>query len=244
MRMIPFLRGRTGKTPPKTPQIDKEQERTYSVNIIEEYEEENAADLSEGSFVLSDSDDAFSENLLTIIFGIIEERRKMFSLVAKYKEQVAETQTINAGIIEEKKQLASSLEERDNQLRSLQGQINEHQEKYQELIEEHKESEINSLKERQKLQQQVKELEANYEGLADELKKHHEETRIKVTRYKDDLRLEKEKYNRLLLQHKKLSEDNTDLVEKIASFTRQISSVQMLNNVFSTEQENSDTNNL
>ncbi len=239
MRRIPFFR----KVLSKNQQVSKEQENTYNVNVIEVPNEENANEPSQEIFTLNDSDDDFSSNLLAIVFGVIEERRKMSLLIAKQKEQIAETQTINASIVEEKRQLTNYMGERENQLKSLQYQINEYQDKYQELIEDYKELEISELKERQKLQQQIKELQANYDALADELKQYREETRIKNNRYKDELRQEKEKYTRLLLQHKKLSEDNTSLVEKIASFTKQISSVQMLNNIISDEHKMSETNN-
>ena len=239
MKRIPFLRD---KVFPK-PSSLKEGEETLTVKVIEEPNDDSTTSPSKESFSLNDSDDDLSANLLSSVFAIIEERRKMSLLISKYKEQILDLQSINSSIIEEKRQIGDTLKDRETQLEALQFQLGEYQEKYQELMEDHKLLRVNELKERKRLQQQIKELQADYESLSIEYKQFQEEKNKEIIGYKDIIREEREKYNHLQIQFNKLTEDNNMLLEKISAFAKQISSVQTFNSIFLPDKEKTETEN-
>jgi len=233
MKIIPFFKEKVRKKHLSS----EESEETFAVKVIEESNGDSITSPSKETFSLNDSDDDLSANLLSSVFGIIEERRKLAQLIVKYKEQMSEMQAINSGILEEKRQIGNSLKDREKQLENLQYQLGEYQEKCQELIEDHKLLKINELKEQKRLQQQIKELQADYESLSTEYKQFQEDKNKEIIGYKDALREEKEKYSHLQLQFNKLTEDNNILMEKISAFAKQISSVQMFNSIFLSDKE-------
>lgn len=239
MKSIQFFKEKMNKHFPSS----KEGEETFAVHVIEEPNGEDTTVPLKETFSLNDSDDELSANLLSSVFALIEERRKMSLMITEYKEKVFDSNEIISSILEEKKQLANSLTEREKQLAALQSKSGDQQKRYEELMEDHKLLRVNELEERKRLQQQIKELKSDYESISNEFRKFQAETGKETMEYKDALREEKEKYSHLLLQYNKVSEDNTTLLEKISAFTKQISSVQMLNTIFSTNNEKTGTNN-
>ncbi|MEL7565352.1 MAG: hypothetical protein AAGU27_10750 [Dehalobacterium sp.] len=239
MKSIQFFKGKMNKHFTSS----KEAEEPFAVHVIEESNDESETATSNEPFSLNDSDDELSANLMSSVFAIIEERRKMSLMITELKEKVFDSNQIISSILEEKNQLTNSLTEREKQLKVLQSKSEDQQERYEELLEDHKLLRINELEERKRLQQQIKELKSDYETVSNEFRQFQSDTGKEIMGYKDALREEKEKYNHLLLKYNKLSEDNSTLLEKISIFTKQISSVQILSTLLSTDNEKTGTNN-
>jgi chromosome segregation ATPase len=205
--------------------------------LIEEISCEDLVDLLNESRTETDSNDDLSSNLMSSVFAIVEERRKILTLLKDYKEQLAHSQSIAADILKEKDQLKRLLKEREEQLLVLQSQIEKEQDRYEELMEEHKLLRVNELNERVKLQQQIKELQANYESLNTEFLHYQQDKDREALEYKEMLRKEAEKYNSLQLKYDKLLTENRNLIEKVAVFAKQVSSVEMLNELILPQNE-------
>jgi len=242
MKSIQFFKEKMNKHFPSS----KEAEEPFAVHVIEESNEDNETATSNNSnepFSLNDSDDELSANLMSSVFALIEERRKMSLMIAELKEKVFDSNEIISSILEDKRQLGNSLSEREKQLKALQSKSEDQQERYEELLEDHKLLRVNELEERKRLQQQIKELKSDYESVSNEFRQYQADTGKEIMGYKDALREEKEKYSHLLLKFNKLSEDNSALLDKISIFTKQISSVQILSSILSTDNEKTGTNN-
>lgn len=222
----------------------KEAEEPFSVHVIEELNDEEISEPINEAFSLNDSDDELSANLMSSVFAIIEERRKMVRIILELKEKIFDANEIIASILEEKNQMGNSLADRERQLKSLQSKSEDQQERYEELMEDHKLLRVSELEERKRLQQQIKELKSDYESVSNEFRQFQSNTGREVMGFKDALREEKERYSHLLLKYNKLSADNSTLLEKISVFTKQISSVQILDTILSAEKEKTGTNNL
>lgn len=220
-------------------------EEAYAVELVEDSNNKASQETAAAKEPLSlnDSDDELSSHLMSSVFGIVEERRKMKLMINDYKEQTAQAQTIINGILEEKKQLSAALSERENQLSAFQFQLDEQQKKYDELMEDYKSLRVNEINERKRLQQQIKELQADYQSLNEEFRQFHETADREAMRYKERIREEKEKFNHLQLKYNDLFEENKVLLDKITAFAKQISSVKTVNSILLQKSENSNAEN-
>lgn len=215
----------------------REVKESFSVHVIEELNDAEISESFNEPFSLNDSDDELSANLMSTVFAIIEERRKMVQIIVGLKEKVFDSNGIIAGILEEKNQMGNSLADRERQLKILQSKSEEQQDRYEELMEDHKLLRVSELEERKRLQQQIKELKSDYESINSEFRRFQTDTGKEGMGFKEVLREEKERYNHLLLKYNKVAEDNSTLLEKISVFTKQISSVQILNTILTKDKE-------
>ncbi|MDD2497857.1 MAG: hypothetical protein PHT78_03825 [Desulfitobacteriaceae bacterium] len=224
----------------------EKQEEAYAVELVEDTNNVASQEAAAGKepLPLNDSDDELSSHLMSSVFGIVEERRKMKLMINDYKEQTSQAQNIINGILEEKKQLSEALTERENQLTAFQFQLEEQQKKYDELIEDYKSLRVNEINERKRLQQQIKELQTDYQSLNEEFHQYHETADKEAMRYKERIREEKEKFNHLQLQYNEILEENKALLEKITAFAKQISSVKTVSSIMFQKNENSNAENV
>lgn len=188
----------------------------------------NSIESIKENYSLTDNDDDLLANFMSSAFGIIEERRKMAELINDYKERLAHSKSIFADVLKEKSDLEKSLEDRTNQLLSLQSQVEEQQKKYENLMKDHKSFRVNELNARKKLQEQIKEYQADYETLKNEFRQYQEDKETETMDNKEKIRNEVEKYNHLQLKYNTLFEENRILLERVASFAKQVSSLSIL----------------
>jgi chromosome segregation ATPase len=219
--------------------------KNHEVNgaeVIEDLEVESSLELNGKEISATDSEDHLTTNLMSTVFSIIEERRKLLMLVKDYKDKLAHSQAIFADVLKEKNFLEGVLKEREDELLVLQKQIEAEQQKYEDLMEDHKALRVNELNERLKLQQRIKELQADYDALSEECRKIQEEKDREALANKEKIRKELERYNHLQLKFNELSEENKVLMDKLTSFAKQISALNLLNPFLLPDREDADLN--
>lgn len=175
----------------------------------------------------SSIDDELSTRLFTSVIGIVEERRQLATSLADYKRQLVETDRMVEELKQERKFAQLRMERKEEEIEKVQRQVAEKQLKYDQLIEDYKQLRASEALERERLQQQIKEGRLNFENVNSDYSRFRSESMKDVERLEAEVREWHVKYHQLMNEYDKTREDNTHLMRNIAQFTQQMSSIRM-----------------
>lgn len=175
-----------------------------------------------------DIEDALSAKALFSVVTLIDERRRMLSLIKDLKEQIVDAKVTNNTHIQEKKDLFASIEQRDQKLAGLGSRYSDQQRQFEELSDKFKQAKVEHNEERERLLQQLRESQLNFESIEADLRILRADAAQEQIRYQDMLRAEKAQHNHTQALYQKVLDDNKKLVKQITAFTTQFAILQPL----------------
>ncbi len=201
-------------------------EKTNNVSVVQplpepEAEKTEDSTLDPKSVKEKDVEDALSAKALFSVVTLIDERRRMLSLITDLKSQIVDSKVANNTHMQEKKDLFAAIEKRDQKLASLGSSYSEQQRQFEELSEKFKQAKIEHNEERERLLQQSREWQLNFETVDADLRILRSDAAQEQFRLQDMLREEKAQHNHTQAQYQKVLEDNKNLVKQITAFTNQ-----------------------
>jgi len=172
-------------------------------------------------------DDELSTRLFSAVVGMVEDRRQIATSLEEYKRYTHDAQLSVEELKEEKKASQLILERKEQEIESVRRQVSEKQLKYDQLLEEYKQLRANDEKEYGRLQQQIKEMRLNYENLNADYSRFRTESMKETEKLEAEARDALVKYHQLVDDFNKVREENASLTTSILNFTQQMSSLRV-----------------
>jgi DNA repair exonuclease SbcCD ATPase subunit len=167
-------------------------------------------------------DDELSTRLISSVLEMVEDRRQLAVSLEDHKGRLESVERNVDEFEEERKLTQLRFEKKERELDKLQKHSREQQFKYDQLAEDYQQMRINDAKEFETVQMQLKEMHAKFENLTADYSRFRANAAKESERLEAAVRDEQVRYSQLLTKYNKAAEDNANLMKRITDFAQQM----------------------
>lgn len=173
------------------------------------------------------ADDEVSTRLFASVVSIVEDRRQLITSLDEHKRFLRDAENTIQDMKLDKRASQLLLEKKEEEIEVTRRQMAEKQLKYDQLLEDYRQLRSNDSKEFERLQQQIKEIRLSYENLNADYSRFRSESIRESEKLEAEVREGLVKYHQLLDEYNRLREENSNLMSSIVNFTQQMSSLRV-----------------
>jgi chromosome segregation ATPase len=173
-------------------------------------------------------DDDISNRLMASVVDIVENRRQLADSLQEQKDKLklAEHQILD--LQEQNEMMQVRMEKKEKDTEQQQRMLVEKQSKYDQLLEDFQQTRSSQSTEYERVQKQVQELQTKYEHLNADYSRYRSNSTREVEKLETQLRDEQIKNTQLVAQYEGLRMENVNLMKRITDFASQITSMTSL----------------
>jgi chromosome segregation ATPase len=173
------------------------------------------------------ADDEVSTRLFASVVSIVEDRRQLISSLDEHKRFLHDAENTIQDMKLDKRTAQLLIEKKEEEIEVSHRQVAEKQLKYDQLLEDYRQLRANDANEFERLQQQIKEIRLSYENLNSDYSRFRTESIRESEKLEAEVREGLVKHHQLLDEYNKLREENSNLMSSIVNFTQQMSSLRV-----------------
>lgn len=173
-------------------------------------------------------DDDISNRLMASVVDIVENRRQLADSLQEQKDKLklAEHQILD--LQEQNEMMQVRMEKKETDIEQQQRMLAEKQGKYDQLLEDFQHTRTSQSTEYERVQKQVQEIQTKYEHLNADYSRYRANSTREVEKLETQLRDEQIKTTQLIAQYEALRMENASLMKRVTDFASQITSITSL----------------